>query len=179
MQDNFIIHQKAKTYQWTGDCFLSIKSFYGGEADYKVKQREYKVDQSNFLVLNECTKYRLTVDTQKETESFCTFFSPEFVSKCVSDLNATDEQLLDFNVKRHEGVKLFERNYHHSGLTSEVLKSGREKSTRGMDEFEKDEFYYQLLFAILKQNNSLNNTYLLNSIKKSTCLLYTSPSPRD
>ncbi|MBW1296317.1 helix-turn-helix domain-containing protein [Aquimarina litoralis] len=168
MQDNFIIHQKAKTYQWTGDCFLSIKSFYGGKADYQVRQREYQVDQTNFLILNECTKYRLTIDTQKETESFCVFFSPEFVSKVVSDLNSSDEQLLDFNVKQHKGIKLFERNYHHNGIVSELLKTGKEKSNLGMDELEKDEFYLQLLSTILHQNNVLNNTNLLNSIKKST-----------
>nr|WP_246615863.1 AraC family transcriptional regulator [Aquimarina litoralis] len=37
-----------------------------------------------------------------------------------------------------------------------------------MDELEKDEFYLQLLSTILHQNNVLNNTNLLNSIKKST-----------
>ena len=169
MENNFIIHQKTKTYQWTGDCFLSIKSFYRGKADYKVKQREYKVDQSNFLVLNECTKYRLTIDTQKETESFCVFFSPEFVSEVVSDLNATDEQLLDFNVKQHKGIKLFERNYHHSGMVSELLKIGRRKSNFGIDELEKDEFYYHLLNAILQQNNNTQfDAKRLTSKKKST-----------
>ena len=111
MTGNFIIHQQAQKYQWFGDCFLSIKSFYGGQADYQVKQREYQVDQTNFLILNECTKYRLTIDNSKQTESFCVFFSPEFVSEVVSGLNATDEQLLDFNIKQYEGIKLFERNY--------------------------------------------------------------------
>ncbi|WP_346883967.1 AraC family transcriptional regulator [uncultured Algibacter sp.] len=169
MTDNFIIHQQAQKYQWSGDCFLSIKSFYGGQANYQVKQREYQVDQTNFLILNECTKYRLTIDTSKETESFCVFFSPEFVSEVVSGLNATDEQLLDFNVEKHEGIKLFERNYHHSGMVSELLKTGRKKSNFGIDELEKDEFYYQLLNAILKQNNyTLFDTKRLASKKKST-----------
>lgn len=169
MQDNFIIHQKVKTYQWAGDCFLSIKSFYEGIANYEIKQREYKVDKSNFLVLNECTKYRLIIDNQKETESFCVFFSPKFVSEVVSDLNATDEQLLDFNVKQHKGIKLFERNYHHSGKVSELLKIGRKKSNFGIDKLEKDEFYFQLLNSILQQNNNtLFDTKRLTSKKKST-----------
>ena len=169
MTGNFIIHQQAREYQWSGDCFLSIKSFYGGQADYQVKQREYQVNQTNFLILNECTKYRLTIDTSKETESFCVFFSPEFVSEVVSVLNSTDEQLLDFNVKQHEGIKLFERNYQHSGMVSELLKIGRRKSNFGIDELEKDEFYFQLLNAILQQNNNtLFDTKRLISKKKST-----------
>ncbi|ASV32151.1 helix-turn-helix domain-containing protein [Maribacter cobaltidurans] len=169
MISNFIIHQQAQKYQWSGDCFLSVKSFYGDKADYQVKQREYQVDQTNFLVLNECTKYRLNIDSAKETESFCVFFSPEFVSDVVSGLNATDEQLLDLNVKQHQGIKLFERNYHHSGKVSELLKIGRKKSNLGMDELEKDEFYYQLLNAILLQNNTtLLDTHRLTSKKKAT-----------
>lgn len=169
MTGNFIIHQQAQKYQWSGDCFLSIKSFYGGQADYQVKQREYQVDQTNFLILNECTKYRLTIDTSKKTESFCVFFSPEFVSKVVSGLNSTDEQLLNFNVEPHEGIKLFERNYRHSGMVSELLKIGRRKFNFGIDELEKDEFYFQLLNAILQQNNNtLFDTKRLTSKKKST-----------
>ena len=169
VKDNFIIHQQAQRYQWSGDCFLSIKSFYGGQAHYQVKQREYKVDQSNFLILNECTNYRLTIDSSKETESFCVFFSPKFVLEVVSELNATDEQLLDFNIKHAEGIKLFERNYHHSGIVSELLKTGHKKSNLGIDELEKDEFYYQLLNAILQQNNNtLLDTKRLTSKKTST-----------
>ena len=169
MTGNFIIHQEANKYEWTGDCFLSIKSFYGGKADYKVRQREYHVDQTNFLILNECTKYRLTIDTTDKTESFCVFFSPNFVSKVYAELNASDKQLLDFNPKRQNGVKLLETNYSHNGIVSELLKTGRSKSNYRLEGLEKDEFYHQLLNAILYQNNEkLIDTERLDSKKKST-----------
>ncbi|MCC1484930.1 helix-turn-helix domain-containing protein [Winogradskyella immobilis] len=169
MQDNFIIHQQAYKYQWTGDCFLSIKSFYGGKADYKVKQREYRVDKTNFLILNECTKYRLTIDTTDKTESFCVFFSPNFVSKVYSELNASDKQLLDFNFKRQNGIKLLEMNYPNSGIVSELLKIGRNKSNSKLEALKKDEFYHQLLNAVFYQNNGkLIDTERLDSKKKST-----------
>lgn len=169
MQENFIIHQQAYKYQWTGDCFLSIKSFYGGKADYEVKQREYRVDKTNFLILNECTKYRLTIDTTDKTESFCVFFSPNFVSKVYSELNASDKQLLDFNFKRQNGIKLLEMNYPHSGIVSELLKIGRNKSNSKLEALEKDEFYHQLLNAVFYQNNGkLIDTERLDSKKKST-----------
>jgi len=169
VKDNFIIHQQAKKYQWSGECFLSIKSFYGGIADYQVKQREYQVNQNNFLILNECTKYRLTIDNTNNTESFCVFFSPEFVSKVVSELNSSDEQLLDFNQKQQDGIKLFEKNYAHKGQVSELIKNGRAKSKLGMTDIEKDEFYYQLLNAIIHQNTkTFQDTNRLSSKKKST-----------
>lgn len=169
MKDNFIIHQQAQKYQWSGECFLSIKSFYNGQADYQVKQREYRVDQTNFLILNECTKYRLTIDSSAKTESFCVFFSPEFVSEVISELNSSDEQILDFNLKQQTGIKLFEKNYFHQGLVSKLLKNGKTKSKLGMSDIEKDEFYYQLLNAIIQQNTkTLQNANRLTSKKKST-----------
>ena len=161
MKDNFLIHEKAKKYQWSGECFLSIKSFYGGEADYQVKQREYQVDQTNFLVLNECTKYRLTIDSLKKTESFCVFFSPDFVSEVFSGLNSTDEQLLDFNTKDPGGIRILETNYSHKGMVSELLKIGREKSNSGLDELEKEEFYHQLL-------NKLYETLMVVELSKES-----------
>lgn len=169
MKDNFIIHQQAKKYQWSGECFLSIKSFYGGKANYQVKQREYQVDQTNFLILNECTKYRLTIDSTSETESFCVFFSPKFVSKVISELNSSDEQILDFTPRQEDGIRLFEKNYSHQGIVSELLKKGRIKSELGISDIEKDEFYYQLLNAIINQNTkTLQDTNRLFSKKKST-----------
>lgn len=169
MKDNFIIHQQAQKYQWYGECFLSIKSFYDGQAYYQVKQREYIVDQTNFLILNECTKYRLTIDSSNKTESFCVFFSSEFVSQVVSELNSSDEQLLEFNPKRQGGIKLFEKNYSHQGLVSEMLKNGKMKSKLKMSDIEKDEFYYQLLNAIIQQNTkTLQDTNRLTAKKEST-----------
>lgn len=169
MSSNFIIHQKAKKYQWSGDCFLSLKSFYGGNAIYQVKQREYWVDQSNFLILNDCTKYRLTIDTTQETESFCIFFSSGFVAKVVSEHHSSDEQLLEFNPTPHNGMKLLERNYYHKGWVSQLVQNGRAKSKRGMLDLEKEEFYHTLLNAILQENSkSLRNTERLDFKKKST-----------
>ena len=169
MKDNFIIHQEAKKYEWIGDCFLSIKSFYCGKADYTIKQREYRVDPNNFLVLNECTKYRLTIDTQDKTGSFCVFFSPEFVSEVFSALNSSDSQLLDFAPKKQNGVKLLETNYPQSGMVSVLLDIGRKKSNSSWDPLEQEEYYHTLLNALLFQNNErLIDAEQLSSKKKST-----------
>jgi len=152
VKDNFIIHQQAQKYQWSGECFLSVKSFYGGKADYQVKH-----------------KYRLTIDNTNKTESFCVFFSPKFVSEVVSELSSSDTQILDFNPRQQNGIRLFEKNYSHQGLVSEILKIGRAKSKLGMSDLEKDEFYYQLLNAIIHQNNkTLQDTNRLSSKKAST-----------
>jgi len=169
MADNFIIHQSARQYHWTGECFLSVKSFYNGYANYQVKQRDYQVGQKNYLVLNECTKYQLDIDNKKETESFCVFFSPDFVSTVLTDLRATNEQNLDFNGSKIDGMSIFEKNYPLKGLISKLLYQGRLNSKRGMSLLEQDEYYHQLLNAILLENQKANQEAdKLLLMKKST-----------
>lgn len=169
MEQNFIIHQEAKRYQWSGECYLSIKSFYKGRADYQLGQREYRVDQKNYLILNECTRYRLTIDANENTGSFCVFFAPAFVTRLVSERHASDRQLLDFNPKSLEGFRLFERNYRHHGSVSALLQSGRFKSGRRMSPMEQEEYYLQLLNAILDQNEqSHRESRRLPAKKEST-----------
>lgn len=167
--NNFIIHQSASQYQWSGDCFLSIKSFYNGSAKYAVQQREYSVNETNYLILNDCTKYNLIIDNEFPIESFCVFFTPEFVGQIISELNSSEEQLLDFSIKKVEGIKLFERNYLHGGDVSKILFHGRQSSISTLSGIEKEEFYHSLLNAMLFQNgDSLKETDRLTSKKKST-----------
>lgn len=152
MDRNFIIHQEAHTYEWSGDCFLSVKSFYKGNANYQIKQRAYAVDSTNFLILNECTKYRLTIDSTEKTGSFCVFFAPGYVTQVVAELQSSDEELLDFKPKKYGGIRLFERNYRRQGPVARLLQIGRTKSERGMSTMEQDEFYLHLLNAIIAQD---------------------------
>jgi len=134
-----------------------------------VQQREYTVNENNYLILNDCTKYNLTIDNISPTESFCVFFTPEFVSQIVSELNASEERLLDFSFKRSEGIKLLERNYLHNGQVSKILHWGRKLSSLTMVEIEKEEFYHTLLNAILFQNgDSLKEVDKLKSKKRTT-----------
>lgn len=168
--DNFIIHQQARQYQWSGDCFLSVKSFYNGLANYNVGYKDYCINHDSFLVLNECTKYDLTIDTANETESFCVFFSPEFVSGVVSEHCSSDIQLLDFNPNtKQKGIHFLERKYKHEGLVSSWLLEGKKRLSNSKSTLEHDEFYHQLLNALIAQNGTaLKEAEKLSLKKKST-----------
>ncbi len=167
--ENFIIHQHAKQYQWSGECFLSVKSFYHGSANYNVGHKAYQVDQDSFLILNECTNYDLTIDTENETESFCVFFSPAFVSKVIAEHASTDRQLLDFNPGRKSDAYFLERKYRHEGVLSRMLLNGKNQLDKSDSILEHDEFYHQLLNAVILQNEgSLLEVDKLTLKKKST-----------
>lgn len=166
---NFIIHEHARQYQWSGECFLSVKSFYNGRARYSVQQREYTVEDNNYLILNDCTKYKLTIDSNAPVESFCAFFSPDFVRHVVSELNSSQEQLLDFSAREVAGFNFLERNYQQAGEVSNILQLGRKLSTLNFSGIEREEFYYRLLNSILIQNSrSLKEADILTSKKKAT-----------
>lgn len=166
---NFIIHQYAKQYQWSGECFLSVKSFYHGSANYRVGHKAYKVDQESFLILNECTHYDLTIDTAHQTESFCVFFSPEFVSGVIAEHASTDRQLLDLNPSKKNGAYFLERKYRHKGWLSHLLVNGKSQVSKSDSILELDEYYHQLLNAVIWQNGgSLLEVDNLTLKKKST-----------
>lgn len=154
VDNNFIIHQQAFQYQWSGECFLSLKSFYRGTARYQVGTREYFIDGRSYLLLNECTRYHLTIDTTTPTESFCVFFSPSFVAGVVSEWAATDEQRLDFLVKPVSGLRLMERTYLHQGSVSQWLLMGRKSQISNSTSLAKEEFYHELLQTVLFQSTS-------------------------
>ena len=166
---NFIIHQQAKQYHWQGDCFLSVKSFYGGQANYQIGKRDYRITDNNFLLLNECTDYQLTIDSQQTTESFCVFFTPKFVKKVIAELRASDEALLDFSFKETNNLNWIERNYPQAGLVAQLLAVGRVKTKLGMTTIEKETFYYQLLYALIGLNDAtIFETNQLAAKKKAT-----------
>ncbi|UZR98153.1 helix-turn-helix domain-containing protein [Chondrinema litorale] len=169
MKGNFIIHDKAKQYQWSGDCFLSIKSFHSGKANYQVGFKHYQVYPEKFLVLNECSKYNLTIDNQIETESFCVFFSPEFVSKIVSSNFSNHEQLLDFPQLESGGMQFVERLYNHNSHITNQLLYGKNYLLQSESTLQKEQFFHQLLNALVLHNKeALRESDKLVLKKKST-----------
>ncbi len=167
--NNFILHEKSHNYEWSGDCFLSVKSFYTGEARYSVGAREYLVNDDNFLILNECTRYQLIIDSLKLTESFCVFFSPEYVNQFISESLSTDDEQLDFSTKTNMGLNLVERNYAHQGRVSELLHYGRLRNIKSGERLEIDEYNHELLNLVFVENRStLNQCERLDMKKKST-----------
>jgi len=165
---NFIIHQKAKQYEWKGDCFLSVKSFYGGHAKYQLANRQYKVDSKSYLILNECTNYKLTIDSSVETTSFCVFFEPQFVSKATSELITSHTKLIDNEVKKNEGFFLFERQYAQTDKIARLLAYGRNSLQRD-NSIALNEYYYTFLKALLEKNKvSEQEAAKFHFLKKST-----------
>ncbi|UII19092.1 AraC family transcriptional regulator [Fulvivirga ligni] len=168
MESNFIIHQHARQYQWSGECFLSVKSFYKGEAHYQVKHKSYELREGDFLILNECSRYNLTIDTPHDTESFCVFFSPDYVQRHITAYCSTDEQLLD-GKENTELVKFIEKKFRSRGPVSSLLEQGQQTDISHKSKLEQEEYYQHLLAAIMYENSgAIREADRLDLKRKST-----------
>lgn len=119
---SFILHEKAPYYYWEGEGQLSIKTFRGGQAFYSVGKGYYAVDDTSYLVLNDRQPYSITIEAEREIESFCIFFQPGFAEEVYHSLATSHEQLLDELAATGVGpVHFFERTYQHDERLSPAL----------------------------------------------------------
>src|SRR4051812_17586136 len=75
----WILHARAKEYHWEGSGLLSIKTFSGGCAHYRVGPGYHAVDDASYLVLNRGQTYTVDIESPQPVESFCLFFAAGLV----------------------------------------------------------------------------------------------------
>lgn len=151
---NFILQAQASQYSWSGESFLSIKSFYHGAAHYRIGKRHYEIGETDYLVLNECTHYEMEIDSRQATQSFCLFFDPAFVQKVGAAILASEEKCLDFAFPNENGVSFLERKYRQEGEVSKLLLLANQQMTwRKDDLLWQEQLFHQLLKALFFQNH--------------------------
>lgn len=92
---NHILHARSRRHYWAGAGPLSVKSFAGGKAYYRVSRGHYAVDERSYLLLNHGQHYEIEVDSETPVESFCLFFRQGFAEEVYRSLIAGSERLLD------------------------------------------------------------------------------------
>src|SRR5258705_2351052 len=118
----WILHARAREYYWEGSGQLSIKTFFGGRAHYRVGAGHHAVDESSYLVLNEGQAYAIDIESRRPVESFCVFFAPGFAEDVQRSLLRKRETLLDEPDSTEVApVRFFEKNYAHDQILSPAL----------------------------------------------------------
>ena len=108
---SWILHERAQQHYWKGKGQLSIKTFLGGRAQYKVGCAYHAVDDSSYLVLNEGQEYEIEINSRHAVESFCLFLAPGLADEVQQSLAARPERLLDNAGCEDAGpVRFFEKN---------------------------------------------------------------------
>lgn len=128
-----IIHGKTKNHfaDWAGH--LSLKTFKNGKAYYDAGGGHYGVGDNEYLVLNESQRYKITIDSETDVESFCIFFESGFAAEVNRCLRADPVQLLDDpekpNSKPLNFVQKLYRSESLESLLFEVRNSIEQRST--------------------------------------------------
>jgi AraC-like DNA-binding protein len=116
------LHEKAREYYWEGAAPLSIKTFFAGRALYTLGKGFYAVDETAYLIVNHNQPYAITIETQREIESFCLFFEPGFAEEIQHSLTTPVDGLLDLPAQpATSSLHFFERTYRHDNLLSPLL----------------------------------------------------------
>jgi AraC-like DNA-binding protein len=118
----YVLHEHAAQFYAQGAGFLSIKSFFHGQASYSVGRGHYAANDRSYLILNHGQPYTISIESDQPVESFCLFFAPGFAEAVRYSLaTATDRILLEPQATSMSPLAFFERTYPHDALLSPAL----------------------------------------------------------
>lgn len=118
-ETGYILCEEASRFYGEGTGFLSLKSFFNGQAHYTSEGGHHVAGDSSYLILNHDQAYTIEIASQAPVESFCVFFTPELTEVVYQSLNESFEQALDSPVIRSSRTPLFfDRAYPHDSLLS-------------------------------------------------------------
>ncbi|MEP6710775.1 MAG: AraC family transcriptional regulator [Ferruginibacter sp.] len=170
---NVIIQAKAKKVNYPAHWGpLSIKCAFKGKEFYELNNCMYAVNDQNYLVINEGSRYSSFIDSHSEVNSFTLNFSPLFVKESMESMVEPDEKLLaDYsNFSNRNHIDIVERLYTHDCTVSPLVF----KILALTEDFEKninqvEELYFSLFEQLIfKQKSNLTEIRNVQAIKHST-----------
>lgn len=166
---NFVLHAKSNQFYWEGNGQLSIKTFSNGKAHYKTSKGFFAVEENRYLLLNEGS-YTISIDENKEVESFCIFFKDGFAESILSSLTESNNSLLSDPFKGKSYIGFFEKTYD----TSEILMSQIIKFKENLPIFEnnpvgyEEQFHKLMQIILIEHFNTWKEVESLSALRNST-----------
>ena len=123
---------------------FSIRAVYGGYQHYQVGDREYMINNDQFLVVGEGERFEHQVEQEKDASGVIVAFNPDFIKYYLYFINHTEEQILDNPFQKTEAsLYFFEGSYEKSLALDQFLKKLIIEINQGKNE----PLYYQNLFV--------------------------------
>ncbi|PEU16102.1 AraC family transcriptional regulator [Bacillus sp. AFS019443] len=166
---NFVLHAKSNQFYWEGNGQLSIKTFSNGKAHYKTSKGFFAVEESRYLLLNEGS-YTISIDENKEVESFCIFFKDGFAEGIFHSLRESNGRLLSDPFKDKSDIGFFEKTYDTSKtLLSQITKFKENLLILENDSIGYEEQFHKFMQIILMEHfNTWKEVESLSAIRNST-----------
>jgi AraC-like DNA-binding protein len=166
-----VLSALAHQHHWCGAGLLSIKSFYGGSALYKIDGGSFRVDDERFLIFNHGQEYEITIDSDTPVESFCVFFDSRIAADAFRNRTTASDRLLEDPFSASSAPPLFfERTYPHDLVLSPVLSQFRLAYQQNRHETGwLDEQFHRLLNQLLSvRQSAIAEVNQLPAIRSST-----------
>ncbi|MFJ8064308.1 helix-turn-helix domain-containing protein [Psychrobacillus sp. NPDC096426] len=166
---NFVLHARSNQFYWEGNGQLSIKTFSNGKAHYKTSKGFFAVEESRYLLLNE-GDYTISIEENKEVESFCLFFKDGFAEEVLRSFRESNDKLLSDPFKDMSSIGFFEKTYHTSKTLSSQIHNFKESlPLLENDPVGYEEQFHKLMQTILSGHlNTLMEVDTLSAIRNST-----------
>jgi AraC family transcriptional regulator len=119
---SFILHETARRHYWQGEGLLSIKTFTGGRALYRVDSGWCALDDSRYLLLNHGQPYTIELKAETPVESFCLFFAQGLAADVQRSATTALSRLLDDPKPAAPTPAFFDRTYPHDAVLSPALR---------------------------------------------------------
>ncbi|WP_144696634.1 helix-turn-helix domain-containing protein [Fictibacillus phosphorivorans] len=168
-KSNYILHAKSAQFHWDGTGLLSIKTFSNGKAYYKTNRGYFVVEEGSYLLLNQ-GPYTITIDEQKEVESFCVFFQEDFANDVFRNLSASNHQLVDDPFSHHTPSSFFEKTYAQSPVLTHQMNLLKYNTNQFQNDSSLlDEQFHSIMTALLReQMKTFKEIDRLDLVRKST-----------
>ena len=165
----WILHARAKEYHWEGAGLLSIKTFSGGRAHYRVGSAHHAVDDASYLVLNRGQTYTIDIQSRQRVESFCLFFAAGLVEDVQRAMTSPVEHLLDQPRKEEvPTVCFFEKNYAHDRIVSPALSRLRLNYRNREQGWLLEQFHNVMERLLRVHQNTVLETERLKCVRRGT-----------
>jgi len=149
---------------------LSIKCMFNGSVVYETPEGRYRVDDSQYLILNDGQAY--TMHKRADVLSVCVFFPSQWASDILGSYIQPDDVLLDHPLQ-DQPVHFFETLQYHDQLVSPFMSKIRDLPHISSVTYEApyEEFLRHLLAAMLQtQRNIARQAEILPDARLSTRL---------
>ncbi|MDC2866464.1 helix-turn-helix domain-containing protein [Bacillus sp. BP-3] len=167
--NNFVLHAKSKQFYWEGHGQLSIKTFSNGKAHYRTSKGFFAVEESRYLLLNKGS-YTISIDENKEVESFCIFFKDGFAEGILNSLRESNNRLLSDPFKNRNDIEFFEKTYDTSKtLLYQITKFKENLPILENDPVGYEEQFHKLIQIILFEHfDAWKEVESLRAVRNST-----------
>ena len=152
---SFILHARAREYEWSGAGQLSLKTFAGGQAHYRVGGGLHAVDDRVYFVVNQGQPYTITIDAEQPVESFCVFWAPGIADEVRRSLTVSLDAQLSDPSSRPADQPFFEQLYPHDRLVSPALDALQRAVAGGAEPGRVDEQLRSLMERLLQAQQGI------------------------